>query len=189
YQKQEDDPELLNCAELLESFTKQCRDILSIKNGEPIICHADPDTSVFLSRDRFEFMMLCLLIDLHKDSDDIHQINVYARNCNDTVSIVLSLTPVGEAQELPHFISEFTPLHKGSPSFTTERMIIDAFCRRYNAALMRNKQGDSMAYCLRIPAADISQGMELHSYKPEKEKQIITPYHAMLYDISDFRYY
>lgn len=189
YQNEESEPEIIDCAMLLEDFTKQCQRIIGTKHGTQIICHAEPDIPVQISGKRLQFLMLCLITEILKNSDEVFRIVIRGEENNGIVNVDISSSPVGETSDTSPLLSSFEPLHKDSPEFTNCGMIMTAFQKKYNSIIMKVEIGDSRNYSIRIPAADISTGIKLSSNGISSTDYVISPYHAMLFDISDFRYY
>ncbi len=189
YQNDESEPEITDCAMLLEDFTKQCKSILGTKNGSKIICHAEPDIPARVSGKRLHFLMLCILLEIFRDSDEAFRVVISGEENNGIITIGISASPVGETPDMPPLLSSFTPLHKDSPEFANCGMIMNAFEKKYNSTIFKVDMGSTKSYCIRIPMADISPGIKLSSNGIGSTEHVISPYHAMLFDISDFRYY
>lgn len=182
------DPELLDCAAVLEQFQKKCNSILGEKSGICVLVHAQPDLTIVASQSSFEFCLLCILQILCKSNSDCQLVRMDARQIGDEVSITFTSNLVGEHENTEHLLSHFAPLH-AAPAFEKELMIVQQFLDAYNASFMKSVWGERTTFCLRMPISDISAGMSLQTPVSSMPHGIMSPYYAMLSELSDLRYY
>lgn len=189
YQNEESEPETTDCAMLIEDFVKQCKYVIGSKNGSHIICHAEPDLPVNVSGKRLHFLMLCLLVEIFRNSSEVLRIVINGEENNGIITIGISASPVGETPDIPPLLSRSTPIHKDSPEFANCGTILEAFQNKYSCKISKYTFLGNIGYRICLPVADISQGIHLSSNGICRTDYMISPYHAMLFDISDFRYY
>jgi hypothetical protein len=177
--------EPIDCASLLEAFATQSSRVL----GKKVLLHAEPEMAVAVPPQRFEFCLLCMLVILIGTDAIEKQLRIHAQPIGDNAAITMTAYFVGKDTYQPPQLSSFIPLHE-TTQWEEEYAIIRHFCKAYQATLLESGQADGRSFCLRIPISDISPSHSLHTIDTEKlSHTLISPYHAMLSEISDYRYY
>ncbi|MGN0585090.1 MAG: hypothetical protein ACI4JD_06510 [Ruminococcus sp.] len=190
YSDEETKASILNCSDILKTFAKNCREVFGPRGTTRVICDPEPNVPIYASRQRLEFFLLCVLIILRKDYPGIFRLEIGARSISDETVINMKLIPVGEEDEGSHLMSKFVPLYKDTPLHEMENIIIKRFLERYNGILIDSTENENKSISMRFPTPEISNIFKLKTPKRELYSQtIITPYHAVLSEISDFRYY
>lgn len=183
--------ECCNCAVVLEKFAKQCRIILGKRDtGIRILLHADPDMTVAAPENRLEFCLICLLLILCGTEHGCRMIKIHAEEIGGYAVIRLSMNETGEEDDASHLLSSFEPLHEVS-EFEAEWLILQLFCQKYGAKVMEQafSRNSDRALFLRIPLADISMGMQLHTSIAHAERDDDLFYQAMLSNLAEMRFY
>ena len=190
FEPEETEPEVIDCSELIRHFSFCCQSVFGPRGNTRITCNADEVMPFRISPQRLEFFLMCVLLTMQRHDGEAYQLNISVRKAADDIDINFRLIPVGNASESPRLLSDFVPLHKESPQHEMEKLIISRCLERYNGVMIESVQNGCNVISIRFPAVDDEPVNELEaSVKDIWSRSIITPYHAMLSEISDFRYY
>lgn len=191
YKEDELADDILNCSEIIKSFSENCKNVIGPRGKTKIIFEESDDIYIKASWKRMEYFLLCALLTLRKKYSGIYKLKISYSQIVDEVVINMKLIHTDEElPERPPLLSEFTPIYKDIPTYEIEQIIIRKFLERYNGFIIDSTESKNKFISLRFPAVDADSELKLAS--PRKSilgGNIITPYHAILFEISDFRYY
>lgn len=190
YDPDETEPVVVDCSRMLKHFSQCCSEILGPRGSTQIICEADDVLPFRISPQRLEFFLLCVLLVLRQYDDETYLIRLTADRCGSDISICFRLIPTGNTDTEDRLLSKNVPLHSDVPMYEMERSIISQCLKRYNGVMLESVQNGCRIISLRFPMADTDDAITLRSNEKDIwSRSLITPYHAMLSEISDFRYY
>lgn len=191
YREDELSRSVLNCCDIIRHFSENCSEVIGPRGTTRISIDNPQDVFICASWKRMEYCLLCILITLRKKYSGVYDVNITACQIYDEAVINIRITKTNcEHTEKPPLLSEFIPLHKNIPTYDIENMIIRKFLEHFDGVLIDSTEGDTSLISLRFPAAEPASTLKLASPKRGiLGKNIITPYHAILWEISDFRYY
>lgn len=191
YKKDELTDEILNCSDIIKSFSENCINIIGPRGKTKIVFETSEDVYINASWKRMEYFLLCVLLTLRKKYSGVYKLKISYSQIADEVVINMNLIHTNEElPERPPLLSEFTPIYKDIPTYEIEQIIIRKFLERYNGFIIDSTESKNKSISLRFPAVNADSELKLASPKQSiLGKNIITPYHAILFEISDFRYY
>lgn len=106
--------------------------------------------------------------------DKRHKLSVRMDASDGMVIITLSMTPTPEDRDdHQDRIGDFG-------SVAGEKMLLDAFCKEYGGSWLQNTTGDTTSVCLKLPAADPSVHLTLHSPQERSEGRFFNKYEILL---------
>ena len=190
YSQDETESSVVNCSEIIRTFAKKCGNIIGPRGSTKISCDISDNIFINASYCRMEYFLLCLLVLLRKKYPGIYQLKISASEFCDEIVIHMKLIPTGEDEQNRPLLSEFIPLYKDVPVYEMENLIVRKFLERYNGVFIDSTESGNYTFSLRFPAAEAGASIRLAAKNETISGEcIITPYHAILCDISDFRYY
>lgn len=190
YDSTETTEEIINCSAIIETFVRNSKRVIGPRGNTKIICDISDNICVSASWKRMEYFLLCVMIVLRKKYSGVYQLKVSARHINDEAVINMKLIPTGDEEPSRSLLSTFTPLYKNTPVYEIENMIIRKFVERYNGFIIDSTESSRNLISIRMPLANAKNNVQLA--EPQSiicGESVITPYHALLWEISDFRYY
>lgn len=192
YKEDELTDETLNCSDIIKSFSENCSKVIGPRGRTEIIFETSDNVYINASWKRMEYFLLCAMLTLRKKYSGIYQLKISYSQIVDEAVINMKLIPTDKIlPERPPLLSEFTPLHRDAPTYEIEQIIIRKFLERYNGVIIDSTESENKFISLRFPAVNMDSKLKLASPKRRSilGENIITPYHAILWEISDFRYF
>ena len=190
YDPYETEPVCVDSSSIIENFTRCCQYVLGPRNQIQVVCETQDILPLAINPQRLEFLLMCVLLTLHDFGDQIHQIKLSAQRILDEININFTLIPTGDQDTSGRLLSKSVPLHKNAPQYELEKLIIKRCLEKYEGTMIESVQNGFRIISLRFPAADDDAPSSLKSDSRDLWSQLpVTPYHAMLSEISDFRYF
>ncbi len=190
YDADETTEELISCSDIIKTFAQHSSRVIGPRGSTKIICDVPDEVYVSASWKRMEYFLLCVMIVLRKKYSGVYQLKVSACQMYDEAVINMKLIPIGDEEPSKPLLSTFTPLYKNTPVYEIENMIIRKFVERYGGFIIDSTESSSNLISIRMPS--VNAAAELKLAEPKSiicNESVITPYHALLWEISDFRYY
>lgn len=190
YDPAETEPIVVDCGKLLEYFSRCCSDIFGPRGTTRIVFEASDVLPFRISPQRLEFFLLCVLLVLRENDNESYLLRLTADRSGNDISICFRLIPTGNEASEERLLSKNVPLYSDTPQHEMERLIISQCLKRYNGVMLESVQNGCRVISLRFPLADEGDMITLRTIEKDIwSRSLITPYHAMLSEISDFRYY
>lgn len=191
YREDETEGTVINFSEIVKAFAKNCCRIIGYRGSTRISCDISENIFIKASSGRVEYFLLCLLVLLRKKYKGIYDLKISAFVLYDELCLNMKLIKVGDDEENKPLLSEFVPINRDIPVYEIENMVVRRFLERYNGVLIDSTDGGNSMFSIRLPVAeDDDMDMKFSSQRRSiAGESIITPYHAILCDISNFRYY
>lgn len=190
YDPDETAEEVINCSAIIETFVRHSSRVIGPRGNTKIICDVPDKIYVSASWKRMEYFLLCVMMVLRKKYSGVYQLKISACQMHDEAVINMKLIPTGDEEPGRPLLSTFTPLYKNTPVYEIENMIIRKFIERYNGFIIDSTESSRNLISIRMPSANITNKVRLAEPKSVIcGESVITPYHALLWEISDFRYY
>ncbi|MBQ8515903.1 MAG: hypothetical protein IJ496_10950 [Ruminococcus sp.] len=181
------EPEHLDCAFALKLFADKCMKTLGWRSGIRVSAQTDSNLSILVSGPRLEFCLTCMLLILCGQEKKSRNITICAKRTGDYASIIFTDDETGDDESVRHLLSRFVPLHR-IPEASEEHLVVQQFCKAYNAVLLETIQDGQRSLGLRIPLSGMGTVLTLRSPQADAESPI-TFYHALLSSIADQRFY
>lgn len=190
YKEDETECAVISFSEIADNFSKNCSRIIGPRGSTRISCDISRNIFINASAGRVEYFLLCLFVLLRKKYKGIYQFKISASVLYDELNLNMKLIPLGEDEAQKPLISEFVPINKGISAYEIENMVVRRFLERYDGILIDCTDGGSRMFSVRLPVSETGGSIKISSTRKSiAGESIITPYHAVLWDISDFRYY
>ncbi|MGN0630508.1 MAG: hypothetical protein ACI4JN_04185 [Ruminococcus sp.] len=190
YREGETECSVINFSEIARSFANCCSRVLGPRGSTKISCDISEDIFINASGGRVEYFLLCLFVLLRKKYKGVYHLKLSASVLYDEAVFNMKLIPLGDDEPCTPLLSEFIPLHRETPEYEMENMVVRKFLERYEGMLIDSTESSGRMYSVRMPVAEMGLSMKLSSERKSiAGESVITPYHAVLWDISDFRYY
>lgn len=181
-------PQRIELHRILPEFASHCQTIL----GRTIRIRCTTEKGIFIQSnpERLTFCLLCLLLCVHAYRAENNAVSIAMEVQHHDVLLHLTAQELGLDAAAPPTFSVFQPLYPEQP-LKEELQIIEQFCKTFHSSLIQPHPGDSTPqWTLRIPIAQLWEGQTIcQSIRRQMEPGRITPYHILLSDISDYRFY
>lgn len=180
----------VNFSEIVRLFADSCSRVIGPRGSTKISCDISGDVFINASGGRIEYFLLCLFVLLRKKYKGSYHLKLSVSVLYDEAVFNMKLIPLGDDETCKPLLSEFIPLHRETPEYEIESMIVRKFLERYEGMMIDSTESSGRMYSVRMPLAEM--GLTTKNSSERKSiagESVITPYHAVLWDISDFRYY
>lgn len=173
----------INIGVFMEKFAYESRLVTGPRSNITFNVNAESNLFVDISEERMEMFMLCLMIVARGSTNIPCTVTIDAfRSPEDNVIISFTV-----AMDASYEVAE--PTDKKLPGIQAERLIIkkfsNYFCQNFSDISATGKRTIKMEF----ESSKNPPRFELKAPPENYGESIITPYHALLSDMTDFRYY